>query len=235
MLSLSPAPQPFSPWHIMLQQRHLGEVAAGKRFVLQGGDCAERFVDCRKDAIESKLKIILQMSLVLVWGARVPLVRIGRIAGQFMKPRSADTETVEGKKVHTYKGDSINGFDPANRKPDPERLRQAYFYASTTMNYVRGLMSSGFADLHHPSAWDLSFVRDTDKQLCYREMTERISHALDFMRACGVRDDPNMHQAQLFSSHEGLLLPFEEALTERHDDEECTLEELCSALGGDGG
>ncbi|EGD74339.1 3-deoxy-7-phosphoheptulonate synthase [Salpingoeca rosetta] len=194
-------------------KRYLGEVAAGKRFILQGGDCAERFVDCRQDRIEAKVKIMLQMSLVLVWGARVPLVRIGRMAGQFMKPRSSDTEVVDGKTVETYKGDSINAFDPADRKPDPERLLKAYFFASTTMNYVRGLMSCGFADLHHPSAWDLSFVRNTDKQRNYREMTERICHALDFMQACGFRDDPSMRQAQLFSSHEGLLLPFEEAMT----------------------
>eukprot|EP00043_Microstomoeca_roanoka_P001988 m.35757 g.35757 ORF g.35757 m.35757 type:complete len:494 (+) comp11181_c0_seq1:107-1588(+) len=210
---LKDLPPIVQPEEVDQLKSYLGEVAAGKRFILQGGDCAERFVDCQKDRIESKIKVLLQMSLVLVWGARVPLVRIGRIAGQFMKPRTTATEVIDGKTVDTYKGDSINSFDTSQRSPDPERLRQAYFFSAATMNYVRGLMTSGFADLHHPSAWDLSFVRDSDKQRTYHDMTQRICHALDFMKACGVHDDPNMHQAQLFSSHEGLLLPFEEAMT----------------------
>lgn len=197
----------------MCPQEQLAEVALGRRFILQGGDCAERFVDCTKDRIEAKLKIILQMSLVLVWGARVPLVRIGRIAGQYMKPRTKPKEMVDGKEVFAYKGDSINSFDLSARVPDPERLRQAFYTSTTTLNFVRGLLDSGFADLHHPQSWDLSFVKCDSTRDAYRALADEISSALDFMRACGVRDDPNMSRVQLFTSHEGLVLDFEEAVT----------------------
>eukprot|EP00045_Choanoeca_perplexa_P017412 m.253165 g.253165 ORF g.253165 m.253165 type:complete len:469 (+) comp17531_c0_seq8:102-1508(+) len=212
-------PSIVQPSEVDALKKQLGEVAAGRRFILQGGDCAERFVDCTPDRIEAKLKILLQMSLVLVWGARVPLVRIGRIAGQYMKPRSNPTEVVDGKEVFSYKGDSVNSFDDlSKRTPDPTRLRDAFLYSTATMNYVRGLMSSGFADLHHPDTWDMSFVKLDEKRGKYEEMITEIKRALEFMEACGAMDDPSMSQASLYSSHEGLVLDFEEAVTRKVGD-----------------
>eukprot|EP00730_Choanoeca_flexa_P003629 TRINITY_DN1145_c0_g1_i1.p1 TRINITY_DN1145_c0_g1~~TRINITY_DN1145_c0_g1_i1.p1 ORF type:complete len:473 (+),score=117.76 TRINITY_DN1145_c0_g1_i1:163-1581(+) len=216
---ISRLPSIVQPSEIEALKKQLGEVAAGRRFILQGGDCAERFVDCTPDRIEAKLKILLQMSLVLVWGARVPLVRIGRIAGQYMKPRSNPTEVVEGKEVFSYKGDSVNSFDDLSKRvPDPSRLREAFMYSTATMNYVRGLMSSGFADLHRPETWDLSFVKHDGKREKYEEMIKEILRALEFMEACGAGDDPTISQASLYSSHEGLVLDFEEAVTRKVGD-----------------
>ena len=203
-----------TPTATTTHQEQIAEVAMGRRFILQGGDCAERFVDCTKDRIEAKLKIILQMSLVLVWGARVPLVRIGRIAGQYMKPRTKPKETVNGEEVFAYKGDSINSFDLSARVPDPERLRQAFYTSTATLNFVRGLLDSGFADLHHPQTWDLSFVKCDSARDRYAQLAEEISNALEFMKACGARDDPSMKGVQFFTSHEGLVLDFEEAVTQ---------------------
>jgi 3-deoxy-7-phosphoheptulonate synthase len=133
------------------------EVEAGERFILQGGDCAERFQDCNAERLQNKLAIILQMSLVLVWGARIPLVRIGRIAGQYMKPRSSPKEkNPEGEgEILAYKGDAINGIEPRDREHDPDRLVQGYFHSAATLNYVRSLLESHFADIHKPGQWDL--------------------------------------------------------------------------------
>jgi 3-deoxy-7-phosphoheptulonate synthase len=137
----------------------LAEVAAGTRFLLQGGDCAERFVDCAADPIEKKLRILLQMSLVLTWGARIPTLRIARMAGQFAKPRSKDTEVVEGVTVPAFRGDNVNSFDLSNRDPDPSRIVAGYFHSAATLNYARALVSSGLADLNSASHWDLGFVQ----------------------------------------------------------------------------
>eukprot|EP00656_Telonema_subtile_P025649 TRINITY_DN2768_c0_g1_i2.p1 TRINITY_DN2768_c0_g1~~TRINITY_DN2768_c0_g1_i2.p1 ORF type:complete len:444 (+),score=106.63 TRINITY_DN2768_c0_g1_i2:98-1429(+) len=194
----------------------LKDVALGKRFILQGGDCAERFSDCRPSLIENKLKILLQMSMVLIWGAGVPLVRIGRIAGQYMKPRSADMETdkASGEKVFSYKGDSINGFDIEHREPDPNRLMDAYFHAASTLNYLRALTQGGFADLHKPESWDLSFATaDYQKRHEYEEIRARIVESLNFTEACGMHDGRASNNVEFFTSHEGLLLDYETALT----------------------
>ncbi|EDQ84149.1 uncharacterized protein MONBRDRAFT_30543 [Monosiga brevicollis MX1] len=192
---ISRLPPIVQPAEIDRLKAQLGEVAAGRRFILQGGDCAERFMDCTPDRIEAKLKILLQMSLVMVWGARVPLVRIGRIAGQYMKPRSQALEKVDGQDVYTYKGDSINSFDLSARQPDPNRLREAFFYSTSTMNYVRSLLSSGFADLHHPDTWDLSFVKVGDKRKIYEDViavgpTTVISELIDLVRKINPTDEP---------------------------------------------
>ncbi|HKK47947.1 MAG TPA: 3-deoxy-7-phosphoheptulonate synthase, partial [Alkalispirochaeta sp.] len=141
----------------------LTAAAAGRAFVLHGGDCVERFADCRPGRIADRLKILLQMSVVLTYAARTPVVRIGRMAGQYFKPRSAETETISGHTVMTYRGDPVHRFeingDPTSRVPDPSRLREGYFTAAATLNYIRAMIAGGFADLHHPHAWDLDTMR----------------------------------------------------------------------------
>ncbi|MBT6449353.1 MAG: 3-deoxy-7-phosphoheptulonate synthase class II [Verrucomicrobiales bacterium] len=199
---------------------HLTEAARGKAFLLQGGDCAERFADCTKTAIEAKLKILLQMSLVLTWGARIPIIRVGRMAGQFAKPRSSDTETINGTEMPSYRGDNVNAITPdlAARQPDPLRLVKAYHLSAATLNYARALVDGGFADLHHPQHWDLGFVRSQSHRAEYEDMVERIRDAIDFLESTGVRGTSALRTVELFSSHEGLLLDYEEALTEKVGD-----------------
>ena len=199
---------------------HLAEAARGKAFLLQGGDCAERFADCTKTAIEAKLKILLQMSLVLTWGARIPVIRVGRMAGQFAKPRSSDTETIDGTEMPSYRGDNVNAITPdlAARQPDPRRLVKAYHLSAATLNYARALVDGGFADLHHPQHWDLGFVRSQSHRAEYEDMVERIRDAIDFLESTGVRGTGALRTVELFSSHEGLLLDYEEALTEKVGD-----------------
>ena len=199
---------------------HLAEAARGKAFLLQGGDCAERFADCTKTAIEAKLKILLQMSLVLTWGARIPIIRVGRMAGQFAKPRSSDTETIDGTEMPSYRGDNVNAITPdlAARQPDPQRLVKAYHLSAATLNYARALVDGGFADLHHPQHWDLGFVRSQSHRAEYEDMVERIRDAIDFLESTGVRGTGALRTVELFSSHEGLLLDYEEALTEKVGD-----------------
>jgi len=191
----------------------LAEVARGERFLLQGGDCAERFIDCAQRPIENKLRILLQMSLVLTWGARMPVVRVGRLAGQYAKPRSRATEMVDGVEVHSYRGDIINGHDPADREPDPQRLIQATFHSAATLNYVRALLDGGFADLRHPEHWDLGFVRSPEHRGSYEDLVGRLLDALEFMRATGVDRDHALRTVELYTSHEGLFLPYEQAHT----------------------
>ena len=172
-----------------LLRSQLAEVASGTRFLLQGGDCAERFVDCSAEPIEQKLKILLQMSLVLTWGARMPTLRIARMAGQFAKPRSKDTEVVDGVEVPAFRGDNVNSYDLSCREPDPSRIVTGYFHSAATLNYTRALMASGLADLHSASHWDLGFVQDPVHRLQYKGMVDRILSSLDFMRVCGVNND----------------------------------------------
>lgn len=196
----------------------LAEAGEGRRFVLQGGDCAERFQDCVSQAIENKLKILLQMSVVLTWGARTPVVRVARMAGQFAKPRSSDTELLDGVEVPVYRGDHVNGLEAHERQPDPERMVRAYFHSAATLNYVRALLDGGFADLHHPEGWDLGFVRDTGHRAEYQQMLDHISDAIRFMESSvGLRSNNALRTVDLYTSHEGLLLDYEEALTRKVD------------------
>lgn len=195
----------------------IARAAAGRRFILQGGDCAERFIDCAAQPIENKLKILLQMSVVLTWGAQMPVVRIGRMAGQFAKPRSKPTEVIDGREVLTYRGDHINGFDPSQRRPDPHRMLRAYHHAAATLNYVRALLAGGFADLHHPETWDLDVLSEPGRRQEYAAMVERISEAMRFMDAVGA-PTPTFRRVELFTSHDGLLLPYEEAMTRQLPD-----------------
>jgi len=193
----------------------LARASRGEAFLLQGGDCAERFADCRKEPIEAKLKILLQMSLVLTWGARIPVVRVARIGGQYAKPRSKDTEIVDGVELPSFRGEHVNGIEPtlAAREPDPARLVETYFHSSATLNYARALLDGGFADLHNPQHWDLGYVRSDKNREAYEAIRESILDALDFVESTGVSGHGAFKTVELFSSHEGLLLPYEEAHT----------------------
>ncbi|KAG0040484.1 hypothetical protein BGZ82_002200 [Podila clonocystis] len=214
-------PPMVAPGEIHRLRQQLADVAQGKAFLLQGGDCAELFDYCSQSPIEAKLKVLLQMSLVLVWGARMPVVRIARMAGQYAKPRSKPTEMHEGKEILSYRGDNVNGYDPADRIPDPERLLGAYFHSAATLNYVRSILGEGFADLHHPSNWNLHHVKSATLRQEYQSIVDRLTDALDFMKTIGA--DPNsnnshatpstLNTVDIFASHEGLLLEYEQALT----------------------
>src|SRR3954466_4745553 len=197
----------------VLKER-LGAVARGEAFLLQGGDCAETFADSGADAIRNKLKTLLQMAVVLTYGARVPVVKIGRIAGQFAKPRSSDTETRDGVTLPAYRGDAVNGFafDAVSRTPDPRRLLKVYNTSASTLNLVRAFTQGGLADLRQVHSWNQGFVRDNTAHKKYEEMAGDIDRALSFMHACGV-DPEAFRTVDLYSSHEALLLDYERALT----------------------
>jgi 3-deoxy-7-phosphoheptulonate synthase len=202
-------------------RNYLKEVALGQRFLLQGGDCAELFEYCSQDPIENKMKVLLQMSLILVWGARTPIVRVARMAGQYAKPRSSSTETINGVIYPSFRGDNVNGNDLTDRKPDPQRLLSAYFHSAATLNYVRALLSSRFADLHHPEGWNLQseywtldHVQNKQVKEKYTLIVEQLKSAMDFMRVIGADDKADqVKSVELFVSHEGLLLDYESCLT----------------------
>ncbi|KAF7726615.1 hypothetical protein EC973_008579 [Apophysomyces ossiformis] len=211
-------PPMVSPQEIENLRAQLKEVALGNSFLLQGGDCAELFDYCSEDPIQNKLKVLLQMSLVLTWGARTSVVRIARMAGQYAKPRSKPTEMYEGKEILSFRGDNVNGFDPKDRKADPERLLGAYFHSTATLNYVRTLLDSGFADLHDPTNWNLDHVRSETVRSEYQEIVSQLTDALDYMRTIGA--DLSQQEAKhplrsvdFFVSHEALLLDYEASLT----------------------
>lgn len=217
-------PPLVTSWEIERLKRHLAEAQEGKRFVLQGGDCAETLADCRPRVISAKLKILLQMSLVLVHGAMKPVVRIGRMAGQYAKPRSQplETRTVEGSgeiELPNYFGDLVNRseFTPESRALDPQLLLAGYQHAAMTLNFVRSLMEGGFADLHHPEQWDLTFVEHASLPAALREEYQRtsrqLSEALRFMEALGEKTIEDLTRVEFYTSHEGLNLEYESAQT----------------------
>jgi 3-deoxy-7-phosphoheptulonate synthase len=216
LAALPPLVTPAAVAHL---QRLLAEVAQGRRFLLQGGDCAERFEDCYAPAISDKLKVLLQMSVVLTYGLRKPIVRVGRLAGQYAKPRSTASEEIDGVSLPVYRGDLVNQFapTPAGRVPDPERMLQAYFHAAATLNYVRALIEGGFADLHHPENWSLAFIRESERHREYAQIVARILDAISFMEACGSTLETALGRIDFFTSHEALVLPYEEALTRREE------------------
>jgi len=180
---LSKLPPLVTSWEIENLKHQLAEATRGERFLLQGGDCSESFADCESSVIASKLKILLQMSLVLVQGGRRRVIRIGRFAGQYAKPRSADTETREGVTLPSFRGDMINraGFSPRDRTPDPELLLRAYERSGLTINFIRALIEGGFADLHHPEYWELGFVANSPHAADYTRMVQSIGESLRFM------------------------------------------------------
>ncbi len=198
-------------------KKQIADAGMGKRFILQGGDCAERFIDCSDRLIINKIKILLQMSVILAYGARKPVVRIGRIAGQYSKPRSSPTEIIDGKSVPTYRGDAVNMYGTADseREPDPERLILAYFHSVATLNFIRAIISGGFADLHHPYNWNLHSIEKTREWPMYNETVERILDAINFMESFGGLNPESLGKVDFFISHEGLLLGYEEALTRK--------------------
>jgi len=197
--------------------RQLGLAAEGKAFLLQGGDCAESFAEFTPNNIRDTFKVLLQMTVVLMYGASLPVVKVARLAGQFAKPRSADMEQQGDAELPSYRGDIVNGIDftAQDRVPDPARMVQAYNQSAATMNLVRAFALGGFADLHQVHRWTQDFIRDGASGQRYVELADRITDALDFMAACGVdaSTSPHVREASVFTSHESLLLWYEQALT----------------------
>lgn len=196
-------------------KNHLGAAARGEAFLLQGGDCAESFEQFSSDMIRDTFKVMLQMAIVLTHGAKVPVIKLGRMAGQFAKPRSAPTEVIDGVELPSYRGDIINELDftPAARIPDPEKMLRAYTQAAATLNLIRAFSTGGYADVHQVHGWTLGFT-DNEKADKYREIANRISDTLDFMAAAGVTSDTahTLQSVEFYTSHESLLLEYEEAL-----------------------
>ncbi|TVS06977.1 MAG: 3-deoxy-7-phosphoheptulonate synthase class II [Rhodobacteraceae bacterium] len=196
-------------------KRKLGAASRGEAFLLQGGDCAESFSEFTADSIRDTFKVLLQMAIVLTYGAKVPVVKVGRMAGQFAKPRSAPTEAVGGAELPSYRGDIINGFDftPEARIPDPNRMLQAYTQAAASLNLLRAFSKGGYADMHRVHAWTLGFA-EGEKAERYRQMTDRITDTLDFLTAAGITSATNgdLATVDFYTSHEALLLEYEEAL-----------------------
>src|SRR5919204_1343906 len=200
-------------------QDSLAEVVEGRAFVLQAGDCAESFHEFSAINIREKLKIMLQMAAVLTYGATLPVVKIGRIAGQFVKPRSSSTERVDGEDLPAFRGHMVNGEAPTAdaRRPDPERMLQGYHQSAATLNLLRAFTKGGFADLTQVHMWNQEFVASSPQGRRYEALASEIERALRFMAACGIdlTDEPQLHQVDFWTSHEGLLLEYEEALTRR--------------------
>jgi 3-deoxy-7-phosphoheptulonate synthase len=196
---------------------NLAEVAAGKAFLLQGGDCAESFKEFHPDNIRDTFRTLMAMSVVLTFAASRPVVKLGRIAGQFGKPRSSPTETKDGVTLPSYRGDNINGmeFTPEARLPDPERLVRAYSQSAATLNLIRAFANGGYADLHNVHRWMVGFVADSPQGKRYQEIADRISEAIAFMEACGITPQsvPQVRHVDVYTSHEALLLGYEEAMT----------------------
>lgn len=216
---LSKLPPLVTPWEVESLKTQLAEAALGERFLLQGGDCAERFADCSAATITDKLKILLQMSLVLVQGSKRPVVRVGRFAGQYAKPRSENFETRDGVRLPSYRGDLVNrpGFTEADRRPDPQLLLRACERAALTLNFIRGMVKSGFADLHHPEYWDLGWVRHSPLAADYHSIVASIDESLHFLEnVLGVHAG-EIERVDFFTSHEGLHLSYEEAQTRRDE------------------
>ena len=200
---------------ILALKQQLAEAQEGRRFLLQGGDCAETFAECSSDVISNRLKVLLQMSLVLVHGLKLPVVRVGRFAGQYAKPRSADTETRDGVTLPSYRGDIVNGpeFEQQARIPDPRRMVKAHARSAMTMNFVRSLIDGGFADLHHPEYWGLGWVSQSPHAADYQKMVAGIGDAVRFMETLAGRRMQSLNRVDFYTSHEALLLHYEESQT----------------------
>ena len=194
----------------------LAKASRGEAFLLQGGDCAESFEEFNADMLRDTYKVMLQMSVVLTFGAKVPVVKLGRVAGQFAKPRSAPTETIDGVELPSYRGDIINEleFTPAARIPNPENMLKAYTQSAASLNLLRAFSQGGFADIHHVQEWNLGFANAQGSAQKYKDLAKRISDALDFMVAAGISSDSTdtLRTVNFYTSHEALLLEYEEAL-----------------------
>ncbi|MGC2414026.1 MAG: 3-deoxy-7-phosphoheptulonate synthase class II [Stellaceae bacterium] len=211
----------FPPLVFAMEARRLrfrlADVAAGRAFLLQGGDCAESFDEFEPDYIRDSFKVLLQMAVVLTFGAGCPVVKIGRMAGQFAKPRSSDTETRDGVTLPSYRGDIINDleFTATAREPDPQRMVQAYSQSAATLNLLRAFAQGGYANLHRVHAWNQDFVANSPQGERYRALADRLTETLNFMAACGLNSDttPQIRETEFYTSHEALFLAYEEALT----------------------
>jgi len=192
----------------------IAAASRGEAFLLQGGDCAETFVDATADNTRNKLRVLLQMAVVLTYAASVPVVKVGRLAGQYAKPRSSDTETRDGVSLPAYRGDAVNGFEftPESRRPDPQRLLDVYHASASTLNLVRAFTTGGYADLRQVHTWNSEFVRNSPVGQHYEAMAAEIDRALTFMKAIGA-DPEEFHRVDFYSSHEALLLEYEHAMT----------------------
>jgi len=210
------------PIEIRDLKKKLARVSEGKAFLLQGGDCAESFAEFSEKNLRNYFRVILQMTVALMYGAGKPVVKVGRIAGQFSKPRSDDFEVLDGKSLPSYRGDMVNGieFDEANRVPDPDRLLRAYNQSASTLNYLRSLAKGGYASLNNVNKWNQEFALESSQGKLFKDLVSRINESLGFMQAFGLKleDIGQIHEAEFFTSHEGLLLNYEEALT-RLDEE----------------
>ena len=214
---LSLLPPLVTSAEILALKQRIADAQEGRSFLLQGGDCAESFADCESGLISNRLKVLLQMSLVLVHGLRKPVVRVGRFAGQYAKPRSADLETKEGITLPSYRGDFINGpeFTESARIPDPRRMVKGHARSAMTMNFVRALIDGGFADLHHPEYWNLGWVSQSPQAEQYNKLVLSVGDAIRFMETISGEPAHNVNRTDFYTSHEALLLPYEEALTRR--------------------
>ena len=212
---LSRLPPIVVSWEIEALRERLAAAQRGQAFLLQGGDCAETFADCESDTIAKKLKILLQMSLVLLHGLKKPIIRVGRMAGQYAKPRSVDTETRNGVTLPSYRGDLVNRpeFTAEARAADPDLLLRGYERAALTLNFVRALVDGGFADLHHPEYWDLGFMKHAQLKDSYQRIVNSIGDALDFFEGISGRGVAEGTLADFYASHEGLHLLYEQAQT----------------------
>jgi 3-deoxy-7-phosphoheptulonate synthase len=212
---LSELPPLVTSWEILALRNQIANAQAGKRFMLQGGDCAENFNDCSSPLITNRLKVLLQMSLVLAHGLQMPVLRVGRFAGQYAKPRSSDTETRDGVTLPSYRGDLVNSieFTAAARIPDPNRLIQAHASSALTMNFIRALVDGGFTDLHHLEYWDLSWVQHSPLAEEFHKLAENIGHSLRFLETIAGTDAGSLRRVEFFTSHEALHLHYEQALT----------------------
>ncbi len=193
-------------------KKELSCAERGEKFIIQGGDCVERFIDCNETSILNKLRILLQMSMIFSYTLKRPVVRIGRIAGQYFKPRSSDVEKIDNENIPVYRGDGINGIMPKERKPNPERLLSSYFHSAASLNFIRATISGGFADLHHPMNWNLYSIEKTPLWKEYKEIIDNICNSIDFMELLSKAPMENLGTINLYTSHEGLHLGYETRL-----------------------
>lgn len=213
--AVSQLPPLVSSWEIEALKAQLGEAASGKRFLLQAGDCAERFADCRPEHITGQLKVLLQMSLVLVHSTKRRAIRVGRLAGQYAKPRSSNDETVDGVTLPSYRGDLVNdiAFEELARNPDPDRIVQGFERSAMTINFIRALIDGGFADLHHPEYWDLGFAEHSPRASEYQAIVASSAESLRCMETISGESIGAFNRVEFFTSHEGLHLHYEQAQT----------------------
>jgi len=217
LTELSQLPPLVTSWEILSLKEQIAQAQAGNRFFLQGGDCAESFEECNSDVITNRLKVLLQMSLALTHGLQKPVVRVGRFAGQYAKPRSSDVETRDGQTLPSYRGDLVNSveFTSEARRPDPRRLIQGHAMSSMTMNFVRALVDGGFADLHHPEYWNLSWVEHSPLAEEFQRLADSLGRAVNFMETISGRRAGVLKRVDFYTSHEALHLHYEQALTRK--------------------